>query len=154
MSVTGFVQAKGDFGNPSGTGIAKIQVSGLPDEAHATLETRLSAFHSALVTAQLTATNAGECSVTYGNDSSASKPGADVNVDRKIIVTWNRASDATIHRLTVSGVPSTSTSISPQDAGERINDAGRTALAAAINTVYALTPADAIVLTGKVIQKA
>lgn len=153
MSVLGNIQAKGDFGNPAGTGLAKIQVGGLPDEVHATLETRLSAFHGALVTAQLTATNVGECSVTYGDDASASKPAADVNVDRKLVVTWNRESDATIHRLTISGVPATSTSIGLQDVGERINDAGRTALAAAINTLYALTPADAVVLTGKVIQK-
>ena len=153
MSILGNIQSKGDFGNPSGSGLAKIQLPGLPDEVHATLETRLAAFHGALVTAQLTATNVGECSVTYGDDTSATKPGASVNVDRKIVVTWNRESDATIHRLTISGVPTSSTGISEQDAGERINDTGRAALASAINTLYALSPADAVVLTGKVIQK-
>ena len=151
MSVTGNIQAKGDFGNASGTGLSKIQLPGLPDEVHATLETRLGVFHAALKTAQLTVTNVGEVGITYGDDASAVKPAASVNVDRKMVVTWNQTSDATIHRTTISGVPTTSTAIDEQDAGERINDVGRAALEAAINAMYAI--ADAIVLTGKVIQK-
>lgn len=148
----GNIQVKGDFGNPSGSGISNIEVYGLPDEAHATLETRLGAFHAALVTAQLTSTVKCDTSVKYVAPDYKAKPGASVNIDRKITCTWRKKTETATRRITIDGVPSTSTAIDATDAGERINDTGRAALAAAIETLYGLTAGDVIVMTGIVTQ--
>lgn len=150
--VNGQIQVKGDFGNPSGSGIAGIEVYGLPDLDHATLETRLAEFHAALVTAQLTSTVACDRAVNYIDPDYQAKPGASVNVDRKITCTWRKKDSTAIRRSTFPGVPIVSTAIDETDAGERINDVGRTALAAAIEALYGFTAGDVIVITGVVTQ--
>ena len=151
-TVLGYIQVKGDAGNPTGSGLSKMTLPRMSDEAHATIEGRLKTYHGALVTAQLTATNLGEVGVTYGDGASADKPEAGVNVDRKMVVTWNRTSDSTTRRHTIPGVPATGTGFDVQDAGERINDTGRSALASAMNAAYGYS--DIVILTGKVLQSA
>lgn len=151
MSVQGNITLVGDYGNPSGTGFAKLVLPELPDEAHATLEAREETFHAALVTAQLTGTAQGEVGVTYGDDSTATAPGASINIDRKLVVTWGQESDNTPRRMTISGVPVSSTGLSMEAAGERLNATGKAALASALNAMYAIS--DAVVFQGKVIQK-
>jgi hypothetical protein len=150
--VNGQIQAKGDYGNPSGTGVAGIELYGLKDEAHATVKGKLSTLHAALVTAQFTATVACDIGVNYVDPDYKVKPGADVNIDRKIVCTWRKKTETAIRRLTIPGVPATSTAISLTDAGERINDVGRTALQSALEAAYDLTAGDVIVLTGVVLQ--
>jgi hypothetical protein len=154
MSETnGQIQCKGDFGNPSGTGLASISVYDLVDEVHADVKTKLTTFHAALVTAQFTATVKCDTAVNFVDPDYKVKPGADVNVDRRISVTWRKKTETAIRRLTIPGVPTTSTAISDTDAGERINDTGRTALQAALEALYDLTAGDVIVLSGIVTQK-
>lgn len=148
----GQIQVKGDFGNPSGTGIAGIELYRLADEAHADVETKLAAFHAALVTGQFTSTVACDTGVNYVSPNYQPKPGADVNIDRKLVVTWRKKTDTAIRRLTIPGVPATSTAITNTDAGERINDVGRAALQTALEAAYGLTAGDVIVLTGVVLQ--
>jgi hypothetical protein len=148
--VTGYIQVKGDAGNPNGSGLSKMSLPRMDDEAHADIEARLKTYHAALKTAQFTATNIGEVGVTYGDGSSALKPGASVNTDRKMVTTWNRTSDSAIRRHTIPGVPASGTGFELQDAGERINDTGRTALAAAMNAAYGYD--DIVILTGKILQ--
>ena len=153
MSETnGQIQVKGDFGNPSGTGIAGIEVYGLTDEAHGTVETKLATFHAALVTAQLTSTVKCDVGVNYVNPDYKNKPGTGVNIDRKIVCTWRKKTETAIRRITIPGLPTTSTAIEEADAGERINDTGRTALGSAIEALYGLDAGDVIVLTGVVLQ--
>lgn len=148
----GQIQVKGDYGNPSGSGVASLSLYGLTDEAHATVEGKLAAFHAALVTAALTATVACDVAVNFVNPNYQSKPGTDTNIDRKMVVTWREKTATAIRRFTISGVPTTSANISLTDAGERLNDAGRTALQAAIETAYGLSVGDAVVISGVVLQ--
>jgi hypothetical protein len=150
--VNGQIQVKGDFGNPSGSGIAGIEVYGLPDEAHGTLETRLGAFHAALVTAQLTSTVKCDVGVNYVAPNYVAKPGNSVNVDRKITCTWRLKTATAIRRITIPGLPASSTGVSETDAGERINDTGRTALAGALETLYDSGADTIVVITGVVTQ--
>lgn len=150
--VNGQIQVKGDYGNPSGTGVAGIELYGLVDEAHASVETKLTTFHGALVTAQFTNTVKCDLATNYVVPDYKVKPGANVNVDRKIVCTWRKKTETAVRRITIPGVPATSTAISLTDAGERINDTGRAALQAAIEAAYGLTAGDVIVLTGVVIQ--
>lgn len=150
--VNGQVQVKGDYGNPSGTGVSGIEVYGLVDEEHATAKGKLETFHASLKTAQLTDTVACDIAVNIVSPNYQVKPNNNVNIDRKIVCTWRKKTETAIRRLTIPGVPATSTAISLTDAGERINDTGRTALQSAIEALYGLGEGEAVVLTGVVLQ--
>jgi hypothetical protein len=150
---TGHVQMIGDFGNPSGTGVAKLVVDQLPvaDDV-ATMKVRLKAFADALATEQFTACVAGDYSIKDTEVNFQTKPGVDANVDRQMVVTWRQKSLSPVHKLTISGVPEGSPVTAGVDRGERITEAGKATLAGLINTLYGLID-DVVVLTGKVIQK-
>jgi hypothetical protein len=154
MSETnGQIQCKGDAGNPSGTGLANMSVYDLTDAAHADIKTKLVTFHAALVTAQLTETVQCDTAVNYVDPDYKVKPGTGVNIDRRISCTWRKKTETAVRRLTIPGVPVTSTAITKTDAGERINDVGRTALQAALLALYGGEAGDIIVLSGIVTQK-
>ena len=152
MKVTGIIGCVGDYGNPDDTGFAKMTLHGLGAEAHGDIETKLTAFHAALVTAQLTGTNKGELFVHYANEASALKPANDINIDRKMVVRWRTTTSSDVHRFTISGVPATSTGVSLVAAGERINITGKGALAGALETLYGETEDTVIILSGIVLQ--
>lgn len=147
----------GDYGNPSGTGSAIMALEDLPYSSNevGTAQTAVQTFHAALVTADLTAAVLGDLAVSVVSESFPAKPEADVNVDRVLIYTWRTKQDSTIHRNTIHGVPATSTGIDKLPQGERLNETGKTALAAALTALYEIVaPNEVIVLQGKVLQKA
>jgi hypothetical protein len=152
MKVSGIIGCVGDYGNPDDTGFAKMSLHGLTDQAHGDLETKLTAFHAALVTAQLTGTNKGELFTHYANEASALKPGTSCNIDRKLTVRWRTTTSSDVHRFTIPGVPATSTGITLVAAGERINATGKAALAGALETMYGLDENTVVILSGVVLQ--
>jgi hypothetical protein len=150
------IGCRGDFGNPSGSGLSKITLSDIWPGENVDLTAKspdMVAFHAALVTAQLTATTVGSRSVTATMPANPAKPGADVNIDREIVCTWRLATSNKTRQLTVPGVPLTSTSIEKIDNGERLSDTGKAALATALEGAFGLSAGDVVVLYGKVLQK-
>lgn len=154
MKVNGNIQLTGDYGNPSGSGLAKLNVGDMIVEAYTDVQTKLNSFFAAIVAAQLTGCTKGDVSCTFISESASTPPAANINIDRKLVGTWRTTSDSTRRRYNISGVPAASTGISMEAAGERINATGKAALAAALEGVYGLGAGDVIVLTGKVLQKA
>lgn len=151
------ITVKGDFGNPSGSGLSKITLADIwPGEAVdvTTKSPDMVTFHAALATAQLTATVVGTRSLTSKFPVAVAAPGADVNIDRELVVDWQLASSSKIRQTTIPGVPVTSTSLEKIPNGERLNAAGKTAVGAALEAAYGLTAGDIVVLRGKVLQKA
>jgi hypothetical protein len=142
----------GDFGNPSGTGISSVAV---PFDAVTLADavTDVSAFFAAIKAAQLTACNQSDVGLTFVSAALGDKPGADVNVDRVLLATWREKGITAIHRISIPGVPVTSTGIDNEPAGERLNGVGKAALAAAIEAVTGITAGTVVVLQGKVFQK-
>lgn len=155
MKARGTAQLIGDNGNPTGSGLTKLVLEEMTVEDYTSQQTKVNGFVAALVTAQLTGCSKGDVTTAQKSESLAVKPGANINIDRQLVITWRKKNDSSVHRLTIPGAPSTSTGISMTDAGERINNVGRAALEAALNTAYGLTAETdgAVVLTGKVIQK-
>jgi hypothetical protein len=146
------INCRGDFGNPSGTGVTSLQTPFDAEDDEAAY-TALAAFFAALKTAQLTACNQGDLTASWTSALFPAKPGTGVNVDRILLVTWRLKTDVGIHRLTIPGVPETSTGVSDLSEGERLNDTGKAALAAAIEAVGGYTAGDVVVLQGKVFVK-
>lgn len=148
----------GDYGNPSGTGLAEMRFTDLPYGANdvATAQTALATFHAAMIAAALVATAQGDIGITLVSENFPDKPGADVNVDRRLEYSWRTKSDSSIKRGTLHGVPATSSGIDKLPQGERLNDTGKTALATALEALYAIDHATnpVIILSGKVLQKA
>lgn len=154
-SAKGVIQVKGDFGNPSGSGKARTVVYDLPEsDDKATLKGRLEAFHDALVTANIVKTNRGDVAVIYNSDGVGTKPGADVNIDRKCEVTWRKTGDNGVHKTTLSGAHTIAGgAFELQDAGERMTNTAKAAMAAALETLYGLSAGDVVVEVAKVIQE-
>mgnify|MGYP000013207823 CR=1 FL=1 len=151
------ITVKGDFGNPSGSGLSKITLADIWPAQSVDVATKspdLEAFHTALVTAQLTATAIGTRSLTSKVPVAVAAPGADVNIDRELVVDWQLATSSKIRQTTIPGVPVSSTSLEKIPNGERLNTAGKTAVGAALEAAYGLTAGDIVVLRGKVLQKA
>ena len=78
------------------------------------------------------------------------KPGASVNVDNKLDVTWRTKTDDSIRTSTISGIAVDSAQLEDSDDGKRLTDAGKVAMAAHITTLHGLEEEDAaVVLYGK-----
>lgn len=152
MDKVASVSCVGDFGNPSGTGISGVQVT-FSSDTPATAITEVSTFFAAIKTAQLTACNQSDLALQYKSPALNTKPGASVNVDRVLLATWRLKTDSAIHRITIPGVPETSTGISDMPEGERLNETGKLALASAIETCGGFAEDSVVVLQGKVFQK-
>ena len=155
MKARGTAQLIGDNGNPTGSGLTKIVLEDMTPEDYTSQQTKINVFIAAITTAQLTGCNKGDVTTAQKSESLATKPDLGINIDRQLVVTWRKKNDSSVHRLTIPGVPASSTGISLTDAGERINNVGRAALEGALNSAYGLTVETdgAVVLTGKVIQK-
>jgi hypothetical protein len=150
MKLTGTIGLQGDYGTLTGKG--KIVLADMPVEAYGDAISALQTFHAALVTAQLTATNIAQCKPAYNDEVSGIEPAADVNIDRKLVALWHTTTDSTSRKITISGVPATSSGITLETMGERLNAVGRGALAGALESVYGLTADTVIVDQGYVIQ--
>jgi len=144
----------GDYGNPTGTGVATITAT-FSDDDPTTAATEIQTFHAALLTAQLTTCTLGDITLSYTtpgyNDKPATTP--PTNVDRVLLATWRLKSDRKIHRLTIPGIPASSTAIDKIDSGDRLNSVGKAALATAIEVCGGYDEDDVVVLQGKVFQK-
>lgn len=150
MKLTGTIGLQGDYGTKTGKG--KIVLAEMGVEAYGDAITKMQAFHAALVAAQLTATNIAQCKPSYNDEISGIEPAANVNIDRKLIALYHTTTDSTVRKLTISGVPATSTGISLETEGERLNATGRGALAAAIEAAYGLAVDTVIIDQGYVVQ--
>jgi len=150
------ITVKGDSGNPSGTGLAKIILANIWAGEDASITDKsadMATFHAALVTANLTSTVIGDKAITGKSPMAAAKPGVGCNVDRQLVVDWRLKTSSTPHSFTVPGVPTSSTNLELVDNGERLTEAGKTAVASAIEGVFGFTAGDVVVTSGKVIQK-
>lgn len=154
MSAKGVIQVKGDFGNPSGSGKARTVLYDLPEtDDKDTLTSRLEAFHDALVTANIVQSNRSNIGVTYNSDAAASKPGTNINIDRKVEVTWRKTGENAVHKTTLSGAHTIAGgAFELQDAGERMTEDAKAAMAAALQALYGLDPDTVVVEVAKVIQ--
>lgn len=153
MITNGYIQAQCDFGNPGGSGLAAVHLPDMSVEDYSSVQTKLGAFHAAVKAAQLTGSNAGDLGNTYVSESTASRPEASINTDRRLVASYRTTGNRSVRRITIPGVPTTSTGISQEDAGERLNSVGKAALAAALEAAYGLTAGDVVILSGKVVQK-
>jgi hypothetical protein len=102
-----------------------------------------------------TACNIGDVSVVAKVNAFVGKPGANVNVDDKLEVTFRTITDDSIRDITISGMSASSPLLEEADGGRRLTDAGKVALEARMNDLLGLIPpADGvIVLYGKHITK-
>jgi len=151
------ITVKGDYGNPSGSGLAKITLADIWPGENVNVSEKspdMVTFHAALATAQLTGTIVGTRSITSKFPVAVAAPGADVNIDRELVVDWQLTTSSKIRQTTIPGVPVSSTSLEKIPNGERLNVAGKTAVGAALEAAYGLAAGDIIVLRGKVLQKA
>lgn len=152
----GTIQARGDFGNPSGSGLARMMIFDLGANADTVdILARLQAFGAGLVTDGFTECNIGDVSVVAKTNAFVGKPGNNVNVDDKLEVTFRTILDDSIRDFTISGMPSASPLLEEADGGRRLTDAGKVALQDRMNTLLELTPPanGVIVLYGKHITK-
>lgn len=148
----GVIQLRGDYGTPSGSGLAKVVLHDIVATDAATAKTKLATFGNALRTNDFTDCNIGDVSITDKNLNFPTKPAADVNVDSKVEVSWRTKLDDSVRSLTISGISSTSANLEPADDGKRLTDAAKTTLGGLLSTLYDLEDPDgAIVLYGKYI---
>ncbi|MCK5600629.1 hypothetical protein KAR91_02100 [Candidatus Pacearchaeota archaeon] len=148
----GTVQVRGDYGNPSGTGLGKIVVDNLESATAALGLTDMDTFVDSLVTGNFTECNVGDVSVTTYTTQFTTKPAAGVNIDSQLVVHFRKKTDSTIRKLTISGIAETSTVLEAADAGKRLTEAGKTALEGYLDTLFGWTT-EAVVLYGKLLVK-
>jgi hypothetical protein len=147
---------RGDYGNPKGTGMSKAVFSRVrPGVALSATElaTIGGALHAAMVAAQLTGTTLGDLMLASKSPGVSAKPDDNINIDRVLVCEWRTKTDSSVHTFTYPGVPTSSTGISELPEGERLNEVGKTAVAAALETFYNITEGEVVVLAGKVLQK-
>ena len=149
----GQVQLRGDFGNPKGTGIAKLVVDNLESLDAATALTAMDTFADSLVTGGFTECNVGDVAVTVKTVQYADAPAADVNVDAQIFVTYRKKSDPTVRRQTISGVDPASALFESATEGKRLTAAAKTTLEGYLDTLFGWVD-EAVVIVGKLIVKA
>lgn len=152
MAMKGITTIRGDFGNPTGTGYAKITVDNLESADVATALTNMDTFVDALKTGAFTAANVGKTAVTQEVLQSADKPAADVSVDDQLIVVFEKASEGTARRLTIPGCDPDSAVLTAKSEGRRLTDAGATTLEGLLDTLFGWTD-EASVRVGKFISK-
>lgn len=148
----GTVQLRGDYGNPAGTGIAKLVVDNLEDATVALALVSMDTFADSLKTGLFTGCNVGDTSVVDYAVQFVAKPASSINIDRQLVVHFRKKTDSTIRKLTISGIADDSTVLEAAAVGERLTDAGKTTLEGYLDTLFGWT-AEAVVLYGKVLQK-
>lgn len=155
MKVKGTAVLRGDFGNPAGTGIVKMFLHGLEDAGHedvAAVHSAVEAFVTGIKSAGFTGCNLATKHALYDAEGFADKPGASVNIDRKVLVTWRTKTSSDIHQMTIPGLPSDTTLTEGKDAGERLKDSSKASLGALIETLYGVSAGNVVVIEGVVLQ--
>lgn len=135
----GVTIVRGDYGNPRGTGIAKITVDNLESADAATGLTAMDTFVDSLVTGGFTECNVGNTGVTVYALQAAAKPAADVNVDAQLVVYFRKGTEQGRRKLTIPGIDADSALLELTDAGKRLTAAGQTTLAGYIDTLFGWT---------------
>lgn len=148
----GTVILRGDYGNPTGSGIAKLVVDNLESADVATALTAMDTFADSLVTGDFTDCAVSDVSVVDKTIQFADKPGTGTNVDRQLIVSFRKKTDDTIRQLTISGIGASATVLETVDAGQRLTTAAKTTLEGYLDTLFGWTD-QAVVLYGHVLQK-
>ncbi len=148
----GVAQLLGDYGNPFGTGLAKIVIDDMESADAATALTDLDTFVDSLVTGFFTACAVGDMHVTVKTVQFKDKPATNTNVDRQLIVHFRKKTDDQVRKLTISGIADGAAVLEEADAGERLTSAGKLTLAGYLDTLFGWTT-EAVVLYGKVLQK-
>lgn len=148
----GVVQLRGDFGNPTGTGYAKLRVDNLESADAATALTDMDTFADSLNTGGFTACNVGNTKVTVFSGQAAAKPGAAVNVDSQLIVVFRKGTEEQVRRMTIPGIDPDSALLEADSAGLRLTAAGATTLEGYINTLFGWS-GQASIVSGKCIIK-
>jgi hypothetical protein len=150
----GVTQLRGDWGNPKGTGYAKVTVDNLESLDVATALTDMDTFVDALVANGFTECNVGHTGVTDYAIQNADKPAANVNVDDQLVVSFKKGSELKVRRLTIPGCDKDSAVLELVDQGRRLTAAGRTTLEGLIDTLFGWVGADGcIVIEGKHLGK-
>ena len=144
----GTTQVRGDFGNPRGTGYAKIVVDNLESADAATALTDMDTFADSLKTGTFTDCIVGNSTVTVFAGINAAKPGAGVNVDSQLVVTFRKGTEQQVRRLTISGVDVAAAILEETSAGMRLTAAGATTLEGYLDTLFGWTT-EAVVVEGK-----
>lgn len=134
--MNGTITHTGDFGNPNGSGNARMVMKGLPDDS-TFLDgiNRISTFYNDIKTAGIIATNPGNKAVGFRFPTS-NTPNQAANVDEKLLVIWTVTGDEATHEFTFSGVNPASTWAELTPDGLRLTPTGKTAFASAIETLY------------------
>lgn len=148
----GTVQLRGDFGNPRGTGYAKLVVYNLESADAASALTDMDTFADSLKTGGFTDCNVGNTTVTVFSGQNAAKPGTSVNVDSQLLVTFRKGTEEQIRKMTISGMDPSSALLQEADGGLRLTLAGQTTLAGYIDTLFGWT-AQAVIVEGKLLIK-
>lgn len=148
----GVTQLRGDFGNPTGTGYAKIRVDNLESADAATALTDMDTFADSLKSGGFTDCNVGNTKVTVFSGINAAKPAADVNVDSELIVMFRKGTEEQVRRLTIPGIDPASALLEADSAGLRLTAAGAATLAGYLDTLFGWVT-QAVVISGKCIIK-
>jgi hypothetical protein len=144
------IQLLGDYGSKSG--VARLMLPQMTVEDYTTMQTKAQAFAAAIKTAKLTGCVIGDITTSQKTeDYESARPGASINVRRKLVFTWRKENDSSVRRGSISGVPADAPIDQTAD-GAVLNATGKTALQTALNALYSLTPETdgAIVLQGAV----
>jgi hypothetical protein len=149
----GVVQLRGDFGNPKGTGYAKLRVDNLESADAATGLTDMDTFADSLKTGGFTDCNVGNTKVTVFSGQNAAKPASNVNVDSQLIVMFRKGTEEQVRKLTIPGIDVGSTLLEEDSAGLRLTTAGAATLAGYIDTLFGWT-SQAVIISGKCLVKA
>ena len=132
----GTVIIRCDYGNPTGSGIAKLVVDNLESADVATALTDMDTFADSLKSGGFTAGNISDVSVVDKTIQFADKPAANVNADRQLIVSFRKKTDDTVRKLTISGIAADATVLEKVDAGERLTTSAKTTLEGYLDTLF------------------
>lgn len=133
-------QVRGDFGNPKGTGYAKLTVDNCEQADAEACLTDFSAFCNGLKSNGFTDCNIGSLGVTvYDPAASVAKPAADVNIDSQLVVRFRKGTEMKVRRITISGIDPDSAHLESTSAGRRLTTAGAAALKTLIDAFFGWT---------------
>ena len=131
----GVTQLRGEFGNPDGSGLAKLVVDNLDLADADTAEAAMQTFAAALKTGNFTQANVGKTNVTQSDNLSAVKA-IGVDVDDQLVVTYEKSGTKGVRTITVSGCDQDSVVLEAKDAGRRLTSAAATALEVLLNALH------------------
>lgn len=143
------INHKADFGNPNGTGNGKIVLRNIANAA--TFQAAINKgydFHDNLSSNGIVGTNLGNIAAGFKYENTPATPPTTSNVDEKCLIVWKEASMDEPTQFTLSGVNPGSTWATLEADGLRLNQAGRGAVAAAIEDLYGFTADSVTVFEG------